>query len=46
VIENPFYSPESHGEFDLVGIGHFTFEEGGSSAAARIETTGGKQGRR
>jgi homoserine O-acetyltransferase len=30
VIENPFYSPEFHGDYDLVGIGRLDLEEGGS----------------
>jgi homoserine O-acetyltransferase len=30
VIENPFYSPEVHGDYDLVGIGRLDLEEGGS----------------
>ncbi|MDL5155129.1 alpha/beta fold hydrolase [Actinomycetospora termitidis] len=29
-IENPFYSPEFHGEYDLVSIGRLDLEEGGS----------------
>lgn len=30
MIENPFYSPEFHGDYDLVGIGRLDLEEGGS----------------
>jgi homoserine O-acetyltransferase/O-succinyltransferase len=30
VIENRFYSPEFHGDYDLVGIGRLDLEEGGS----------------
>jgi hypothetical protein len=46
VIENPSCSRKFHGEFELLGIGRFDLEEEGSSAVARIGSTGGKQGRR
>jgi hypothetical protein len=45
VIENPSYSRKFHGEYELVGIGHFDLEERGTIAAARTETTSVKQGR-
>jgi hypothetical protein len=46
VIRKPFHSRKLHGEYDLVGTGRFDLEEGGSITVARIEITGGKQGRR
>ena len=46
MIENPFYPPESHGEYEPGGIGRLDLEEGGTSTAARTETNGGKQERR
>jgi homoserine O-acetyltransferase len=36
VIENPFYSPEFHGDYDLVGIGRLDLEEGGSIADCQL----------
>lgn len=30
MIENPFYTHEFHGDYDLVSIGHLDLEEGGS----------------
>jgi homoserine O-acetyltransferase len=30
VIENPFYTPEFHGEYELISIGRLDLEEGGS----------------
>jgi hypothetical protein len=46
VIENLFCSRKLHGEYDLVGVGRFDLQEGGSIVSVHIETTGGKQGRR
>lgn len=34
MIENPFYSHELHGEYDLISIGTLDLEEGGSIRTA------------
>ena len=46
MIENPFNSHKFHGDYDLVISRRLDLEEGGTSAAARTETNGGKQERR
>jgi homoserine O-acetyltransferase len=35
-IENPFYSPEFHGEYDVVSIGRLELEEGGVIEDCRL----------
>ena len=30
MIDNPFYSPEFHGDYELVSIGRLDLEEGGT----------------
>lgn len=34
MIENPFYSHECHGEYDVISIGSLDLEEGGRSRTA------------
>jgi homoserine O-acetyltransferase/O-succinyltransferase len=39
MIENPFYSHEFHGEYDLISIGRLDLEEGGSIPDCRLAVT-------
>ena len=34
MIENPFYTPEFHGEYELIRIGRLDLEEGGTIRTA------------
>jgi len=36
VIDNPFYTPEFHGEYDVIGIGALDLEEGGNIPDCRL----------
>jgi homoserine O-acetyltransferase/O-succinyltransferase len=36
VIENPFYSHEHHGEYDVIGIGSLDLEDGGQIPDCRL----------
>ena len=36
MIENPFYTHEFHGDYDLVGVGRLDLEEGGSIPDCRL----------
>jgi homoserine O-acetyltransferase len=35
-IENPFYTPEFHGEYELISVGRLDLEEGGSIPDCRL----------
>jgi len=39
MIENPFYTHEFHGDYDLVSIGHLDLEEGGSIPDCHLALT-------
>ncbi len=39
MIENPFYSHEFHGEYDLVSIGRLDLEEGGCIPDSQLAVT-------
>ena len=36
MIDNPFYTPEFHGEYDVIGIGALDLEEGGNIPDCRL----------
>ncbi|MCE3554116.1 alpha/beta fold hydrolase [Pseudonocardia sp. RS11V-5] len=36
MIDNPFYSPEFHGDYDLISVGRLDLEEGGSIPDCRL----------
>ncbi|MDD7939200.1 alpha/beta fold hydrolase [Actinomycetospora lutea] len=36
MIDNPYYSPEFHGEYELVGVGRLDLEEGGAIPDCRL----------
>ena len=36
MIDNPFYTPEFHGEYDVIGIGALDLEEGGRIPDCRL----------
>lgn len=39
MIENPFYTHEHHGDYDLIGIGRLDLEEGGSIPDCHLAVT-------
>ena len=39
MIDNPFYSPEFHGDDDVVSIGRLDLEEGGTIPDCRLAVT-------
>ena len=39
MVQNSYYTPEFHGEYDLVGIGRLDLEEGGSIEDCRLAVT-------
>ena len=39
VIENRYYTPEFHGEYDLISIGRLDLEEGGSIPDCQLAVT-------
>ena len=39
MIENPFYSPEFHGDYELVSIGRLDLEEGGTIPDCQLAVT-------
>ncbi len=39
MIENPYYTPEYHGEYDLISIGRLDLEEGGSIPDCQLAVT-------
>jgi hypothetical protein len=39
MIENPFYTSEFHGEYDLISIGRLDLEEGGTIPDCQLAVT-------
>ncbi|MBA2441652.1 MAG: alpha/beta fold hydrolase [Rubrobacter sp.] len=39
MIENPYYSPEFHGDYDVISIGRLDLEEGGSIPDCQLAVT-------
>ena len=39
MIENPYYTPEYHGEYELISIGRLDLEEGGSIPDCQLAVT-------
>ena len=39
MIENPFYTPEFHGEYELISIGRLDLEEGGTIPDCQLAVT-------